>query len=90
MAKQLTDSDRLDRIVVLLEALCRAQGVRPRTGAPTWSPKAIDILSTARVLNREPDDDGGEFPTSTVESIPAWRKQTDREAARDKRERARR
>jgi hypothetical protein len=82
----MTDSDRLDRVIVLLEALCRAQGVRPRSQAKaTWSPGDIDMLPAARAMNPDPEatETGEMFPESTVESLDAWRKQTDREAKRD-------
>jgi hypothetical protein len=72
-------------MIALLEALCRKFDARPRTtGKATWSAKDIDVMTTARAMNRDPEQQtGGEFPESTVESLETWRRDTDREAKRD-------
>ena len=71
-----TDSDRLDRIVMLLEALCKHHGARlpARAKAPAEMRQWREVGRSLGQIHR-PAEDSGEYPSSTTTPERFWRKE---------------
>lgn len=70
---------RLDRIIVLLEALCKERGIRvtPAKPWPIEDQKKMgdEMLALARLKNHGVDvEEQGDFPTSTTTPEKFWGK----------------